>query len=93
METEKAIELAGGKHALADLLNITPQAIYNWGETVPKGREWELRGMYPEWFGINAPAQSALRRKRERLVQQRRLDRILRLADEIKKEVQLWRTN
>ena len=50
MKTERAIELAGGAKQLADLLGITPSAISQWKEEVPKPREWQLRVIKPEWF-------------------------------------------
>lgn len=88
METKEAISLAGSRIALADMLGITTQAVSAWGEHLPPHREWQLQAMRPEWFDAINPTQSELHR--ERLA---RLDRIARLADEIKKEVQLWRAN
>ena len=34
--------------------NITPSAISQWGENVPKAREWQLRAIRPEWFKAQA---------------------------------------
>ena len=50
METQKAIKLAGSAIKLAKLLGITKGAVSHWGETIPRGREWQLRLMRPEWF-------------------------------------------
>ena len=50
METQKAIKLAGSAIKLAKLLGITKGAVSHWGEKVPRGREWQLRVMKPEWF-------------------------------------------
>lgn len=51
MKTQDAIRLVGGKPKdLADLLEITPSAISQWGEEVPEAREWQLKVLRPEWF-------------------------------------------
>jgi len=50
MKTQTAINLAGSASALADLLQITPSAISQWGENVPQAREWQLKVLRPEWF-------------------------------------------
>lgn len=50
MQTKKAIELAGSATLLASLLGITDSAVSQWGETIPEGREWQLRVLRPEWF-------------------------------------------
>ncbi len=51
MKTQDAIRLVGGKPKdLADLLDITPSAISQWGEEVPGAREWQLKVLRPEWF-------------------------------------------
>jgi hypothetical protein len=57
MKTAKAVELAGGPKALADLLGITQSAVSQWGEDIPKPREWQLRVLKPEWFA--APKQTS----------------------------------
>jgi hypothetical protein len=51
VKTSDAIEKAGGKRALAELLGITAQAIQGWGETVPKARQFMIKTLRPEWFG------------------------------------------
>lgn len=43
MKTADAIEWAGSGVKLARRLGIKPQAIYQWGEDVPKLREYEIR--------------------------------------------------
>jgi hypothetical protein len=43
MKTSNAIELFGSVRALADALGITVHAIYQWGDEVPKLREYEIK--------------------------------------------------
>ena len=50
MKTQEAIDRMGSIKALADLLGITPPAVYQWGESVPETRIWQLRVLRPEWF-------------------------------------------
>lgn len=50
MKTKHAIGKAGNAAALAQLLEITPSAISQWGEDVPQNRIWQLRVLRPEWF-------------------------------------------
>lgn len=50
MKTQQAIAHAGSARALADLLEITPSAISQWGDEVPESRCWQLRVLKPEWF-------------------------------------------
>lgn len=50
MDTKTAIEKAGGIVALAALLGISRQAVYQWPEQVPEARLWQLRVLKPEWF-------------------------------------------
>jgi hypothetical protein len=60
MKTAKAIELAGSPKALADLLQITPSAVSQWEEEIPRAREWQLRALKPQWFqepNADAPQQ------------------------------------
>ena len=54
MNTSEAIKRAGGVAALAKMLGISHQAIYNWGERVPELRAYKLREMKPNWFRRNA---------------------------------------
>jgi hypothetical protein len=50
MKTKLAIEKAGGTNALARLLGITSGAVSQWGDELPKAREWQLQLLRPEWF-------------------------------------------
>lgn len=45
MLTKEAINFFGSVSALAAALKIKPQAIYQWGARVPKGRAFELELM------------------------------------------------
>ena len=42
MKTASAIEKFGNVQALADALDISPQAIYQWGDEVPEGRAFQI---------------------------------------------------
>lgn len=97
IDTEKAIRLAGGRLALAQLLGITPGAVSHWDKTIPDGRAWQLRGLRPEWFEDDVEALVEEREKqeaKERAMRRQvaRLERIARLADEIKREASRWQT-
>ena len=59
METRKAIEMAGSMTALAAMLGITVSAVSQWGEMIPKQREWQLRVLCPSWFKDNPPRRGA----------------------------------
>lgn len=50
MDTKSAIERAGSALALAKILGITVQAVYQWGDKLPDGRYWQLQVLRPEWF-------------------------------------------
>ena len=50
MKTKDAIDLAGSRSALARILGLTPSAITQWGDEIPKLRIYELRELRPEWF-------------------------------------------
>lgn len=50
MKKADAIKLAGSAIKLAKVLGITKGAVSHWGEDIPKGREYELRYLKPEWF-------------------------------------------
>lgn len=82
MKTTTAIALAGSRAALAAMLDISLQATYAWGADVPPTREWQMRALRPDWF---AGAEGDE-------VQAARMDRILKLTDELSKEVKQWRT-
>jgi len=55
MKTSDAIRLVGSRQALADALGITRQAISQWGETVPRLREFELRDLLAAQRVAQAP--------------------------------------
>ena len=42
MNTEYAIKVFGTRRNLADALGISTQATYQWGDTVPKLRSYEV---------------------------------------------------
>ena len=42
MTRQQAIKWAGDVNSLAAQLNMTTQGIYDWGETIPRGRQFEL---------------------------------------------------
>ena len=42
MKTAAAIESFGSVQALADALQISPQAVYQWGDEVPEGRAFQI---------------------------------------------------
>lgn len=42
MKTQEAIEHFGGLRKLAEALDVWPQVIYQWGDTPPMGRQYEL---------------------------------------------------
>jgi hypothetical protein len=50
MKTEQAIERAGSAKALAELFDVTPSAVSQWGDDLPRGRYWQLRAIKPHWF-------------------------------------------
>jgi len=50
MKKADAIKLAGSAIKLAKVLGITKGAVSHWGEDIPKGREYELRYIRPDWF-------------------------------------------
>lgn len=50
MKKSDAIAHAGSVANLAALLEITPDAIRQWGPLVPERRQWAIRVKRPEWF-------------------------------------------
>jgi hypothetical protein len=42
MKTEEAIAYYGSLKKLADVLDVWPQVIYQWGEKPPMSRQYEL---------------------------------------------------
>jgi len=49
MKKLDAIRCAGSKAKLARALGVTPSAVSQWGDELPKQRAWQVRAMYPEW--------------------------------------------
>lgn len=87
---QKAIQLAGGREALAELLGVGKQATYAWSwedDELPEARVWQLRILRPEWFSDDPAAKERRRMARERAAAARR---IKQLMAEIGKEVQRW---
>ena len=50
MDKQTAIKKAGSVQALATLLDVSHQAVYAWGDEVPKRSLQLLRLLRPEWF-------------------------------------------
>jgi hypothetical protein len=59
MKTKFAISLFGNVSDLAAALNISVQAVYKWGEEVPKLRQYELRELRPDIFRSSKPKEAA----------------------------------
>lgn len=59
MKKADAIKLAGSAIKLAKVLGITKGAVSHWGEDIPKGREYELRYIKPEWFAPQKEKEAA----------------------------------
>ena len=55
MNTQTAIQLAGSKAKLAQLLGVSRPAVTQYGEKLPKKREIRLRVLKPEWFDEPMP--------------------------------------
>lgn len=50
-KTEALERVHGNTRLLADILNVTPQAIYQWeGDYIPPLQVYRLRELRPEWF-------------------------------------------
>lgn len=45
MKTQDAINHFGGLRKVAELLGLSTQAAYSWGDIVPKGRAYELQAL------------------------------------------------
>lgn len=43
MRTQEAVEIFGSKKALAQAIGLSENAVYHWGETVPKNRQVSVR--------------------------------------------------
>jgi DNA-binding transcriptional regulator YdaS (Cro superfamily) len=52
MTKSEIIRLAGSQDALAKILGISQGAVSQWGESIPKGRYWQLMVLKPEWFVV-----------------------------------------
>lgn len=59
MKTQVAIAKAGSASELARILGITASAVSQWGEEVPRLREYELRDKHPDWFQEADPQPAA----------------------------------
>lgn len=53
MNTQAAVDIFGSVRALAAALNISVQAVYLWGDTVPKLRQYEIRELRPDAFNAD----------------------------------------
>lgn len=42
MKTEEAVAFFGGIKKLSDALGVWPQVVYQWGDTPPMGRQYEI---------------------------------------------------
>lgn len=58
MKTSHAIAWAGGTVKLAAIFEITHSAISQWGEEVPRPRQFELRFKRPKWFNRDGTLKS-----------------------------------
>ncbi len=54
MKTKDAKDRAGGHKELAALVGVSSSAVSQWPENLPRGREWQLRVLRPEWFIVKA---------------------------------------
>lgn len=50
MKTKDAIQLAGGRQQLADLLGVASITTYRWKEDLAQKHEDRLRILKPRWF-------------------------------------------
>jgi hypothetical protein len=50
MKTASVISLFGSVAELAAALGITDKAVYQWGEEVPKLRQYQLKELRPDLF-------------------------------------------
>lgn len=91
METRKAIELAGSACALARLLGVRGSAVSQWGERVPKQREWQLRLLRPSWFSDEPNLAEDAGASLAAIAAHAEL--IAYLADQIKREALAWRNS
>lgn len=54
MEKALLIKTAGGVKPLAELLGLSTQAVYKWGE-VPPLQQFRIRELRPHWFRKGGP--------------------------------------
>lgn len=60
MDANKVIDELGGTNAVAELCQITPQAVSQWREDgIPKAREMFLRAVRPDVFVNGKPSEQA----------------------------------
>ena len=50
MKTQDAMNLAGGRKQLAELLGVAPITTYRWKEDLAQNHEDRLRILKPRWF-------------------------------------------
>ena len=50
MDASYLINRAGGVPSLARLLRVSPQAIRQWGDTVPTLRVYQIKEIKPRWY-------------------------------------------
>lgn len=59
MKTKDVIKHFGCVQAVADALGITREAVYQWGEEVPKGRAFEIQVLTKSVLKANKEEQKA----------------------------------
>ena len=83
MDKETAIELAGSISNLARIICVSRTAVYSWGDALPDKYVWKLKLQRPEWFRDDARPRAE--------AESARMQHIVALADEIKREIKRWR--
>lgn len=51
MDAELIIEKLGGQARVAELCEVTPQAVFQWKKGIPQARLMYLRAIRPDVFG------------------------------------------
>jgi len=59
VKTKFAISIFKNISGLASALGISVQAIYQWGDEVPKLRQYEIRELRPEAFRTSSKKEAA----------------------------------
>lgn len=59
MNTSQAVSEFGSVRALAKELGVTVQAVYGWGETVPRLRQYQIRELLARRVDLPAEAANA----------------------------------